>query len=324
MSVNSLQLRGYPARESAVRTAAAHAQREWRSSGPQLVRPTHDIRIRVATHALPDITLGRPEITSSTAWSASCSLFAVCLPISGQIQITTNAATARVAGRSGAVVSPGCPVAVDYLTHDCRMQTLLFEQSALESELSTMIGEPASKPVQFDFELALTAPPSPFQRALALLENEIAGSAGLVAVPAMSTLLARLVIAGLLLSQPNNYTDELTRPSALPGSRAIRRALEFIEGRPSEIYTVADIANEVGLSVRALDDGFQRYVGTPPMSYLRHVRMSRAHDDLVSADPDLTTATTIAHRWGFGHYGRFASEYRRRYGRTPSETLRAR
>jgi AraC-like DNA-binding protein len=355
MSVNSLQLRDYPARERGVRTAAAHAQRELRSSGPQspmnrwadvetksadaaetssavlsdtdgavqLVRPTHDIRLRVATHALPDITLGRQEITSSTAWSASCPLFAVCLPISGQIQITTNAATARVAGRSGAVVSPGCPVAVEYLTHDCRMQTLLFEQSALESELSTMIGGPASE-LQFDFELALTAPPSPFQRALALLENEIAESAGLVAVPAMSTRLARLVIAGLLLSQPNNYTDELTRPSALPGSRAIRRALEFIEGRPSEIDTVADIANEVGLSVRALDDGFQRYVGTPPMSYLRHVRMSRAHDDLVSADPELTTATTIAHRWGFGHYGRFASEYRRRYGRKPSETLRAR
>jgi hypothetical protein len=88
-----------------------------------------------------------------------------------------------------------------------------------------------------------------------------------------------------LFIKPNNYTDGLTRPSALPGSRAIRRALEFIEGRPSEIETVADIANEVGLSVRGLDDGFQRYVGTPPMSYLRQVRMSLAHDDLVSADP---------------------------------------
>jgi AraC-like DNA-binding protein len=52
--------------------------------------------------------------------------------------------------------------------------------------------------------------------------------------------------------------------------------------------------------------------------------MSRAHDDLVSADPDLTTATITAWRWGFGHYGQFAAEYRRRYGRKPSETLRAR
>jgi AraC-like DNA-binding protein len=355
MTVNRLQVTGYPARERGVRTAAAHAQRDWKLSWPQspvnlwaeagtksaddaepstdvlsdndgavrLVRPAHDLRMRGATHALPKLTLGRLEITTSTVWSARSPLFAVCLPISGQIQITTNAASARVGGRSGVVVSPGCPVAVEYLTDDCRMQTLLFEQSALENELSTMIGAPASEPVQFDFELVLTAPPSPFQRAMALLENEISESAGLAAVPAMSTRLARLVIAGLLLSQPNSYTDELTRPAALPGSRAIRRALEFIEG-PNQIETVADIANEVGLSVRALDDGFQRYVGTPPMSYLRQVRMSRAHDDLVSADHELTTATTIARRWGFGHYGRFAAEYRRRYGRKPSETLRAR
>jgi AraC-like DNA-binding protein len=213
---------------------------------------------------------------------------------------------------------------VEYLTDDCRLQTLLFEQSALENELSTMIGAPTSKPVHFDFELALTAPPSPFQRALALLENEIAESAGLVAVPAMSTRLTRLVIAGLLLSQHNNYTDQLTRPAAVPGSRAIRRAVEFIERRADKIETVADIANEVGLSVRALDHGFQRYVGTPPMSYLRQVRMSRAHDDLVSADPELTTASIIARRWGFGHYGRFAAQYRRRYGSKPSETLLAR
>ena len=133
------------------------------------------------------------------------------------------------------------------------MQTLLFDQSALESELSAMIGEPASKPVQFGFELALTAPPSPFQRALALLENEMAESAGLVAVPAMSTRLARLVIAGLLLSQPNNYTDELTRPSALPGSRAIRRALLACAGNRTKT------AERLGISRRQLFDKIREY-----------------------------------------------------------------
>jgi AraC-like DNA-binding protein len=131
----------------------------------------------------------------------------------------------------------------------------------------------------------LTAPPSAFQRALALLENEICESASLTAVRAMCTRLGRVVVAGLLVSQPNNYTDQLTRPAALPASRAIRRALEFIEDRPNQIETVADIASEVGLSVRALEDGFLRYVATPPMPYFRQVLMSRAHDDLVSADP---------------------------------------
>jgi AraC-like DNA-binding protein len=29
----------------------------------------------------------------------------------------------------------------------------------------------------------------------------------------------------------------------------------------------------------------------------------------------------IALRWGFGHFGRFAAEYRRRFGESPSQTL---
>jgi AraC-like DNA-binding protein len=290
----------------------------------RFARPTRELRVQITASRLSNITLGCLEISSSTVRSACYPLFAVCLPISGQIQITTNAGSAHVDGRSGVVVSPGCPVAVDYLSDDCRMQTILFEQSAFEKELSMMLGMPVARPLCFDLRLGLTGPPSPFQRALALLQNELDEPGGLATLPAMSTRLGRLVISALILSQPNTYSEELTRPAAPPGSRAIRNALELIERWPIEIETVADIANAVGLSVRALDDGFQRYVGTPPMSYLRRVRMSRAHDDLVAADPDLTTATIIARGWGFGHYGRFAAEYRRRYGRKPSEALRGR
>jgi AraC-like DNA-binding protein len=97
----------------------------------------------------------------------------------------------------------------------------------------------------------------------------------------------------------------------------------LIEERPMEIVTASDIAQAVGLSVRALDEGFRRHVGSSPMAYLREVRMARAHLELVASDPDMTTATLIACTWGFGNYGRFALAYRRRYGCTPRETLRS-
>jgi AraC-like DNA-binding protein len=42
----------------------------------------------------------------------------------------------------------------------------------------------------------------------------------------------------------------------------------------------------------------------------------------MTADPDDTTVTAVARKWGFGHYGRFAADYQRRFGRKPSETLR--
>ena len=51
--------------------------------------------------------------------------------------------------------------------------------------------------------------------------------------------------------------------------------------------------------------------------------MARAHDALLAANADTTTATAIAHEWGFLHYGRFAAEYRLLYGRPPAESLRS-
>jgi len=57
------------------------------------------------------------------------------------------------------------------------------------------------------------------------------------------------------------------------------------------------------------------------MRYLRHVRLERAHQELVQAQPGETTVTRTAGRWGFTHLGRFASEYRRAFGELPSTFL---
>jgi AraC-like DNA-binding protein len=50
--------------------------------------------------------------------------------------------------------------------------------------------------------------------------------------------------------------------------------------------------------------------------------MERAHLDLQHAQPGDTSVAALAARWGFTHLGRFAVEYRRRYGHSPSQTLR--
>ena len=45
----------------------------------------------------------------------------------------------------------------------------------------------------------------------------------------------------------------------------------------------------------------------------------RTHGLIVSAPP--TTVLDIVFRWGITHPGRFAAEYRRKYGVPPSQTL---
>ena len=48
----------------------------------------------------------------------------------------------------------------------------------------------------------------------------------------------------------------------------------------------------------------------------------RARDELLISRPEDTRVTDIAMRWGFQHLGRFCQIYKRRFGETPTATLR--
>lgn len=102
----------------------------------------------------------------------------------------------------------------------------------------------------------------------------------------------------------------------------VRTAVEMIHSRAHEPLTVSDIACAAGLSVRGLQESFQRTLDRTPMQYLREVRLRRAHDDLLRAEPGSVAVAEIAARWGFTHMGRFSGEYLRRFGEYPKQTLR--
>ena len=57
------------------------------------------------------------------------------------------------------------------------------------------------------------------------------------------------------------------------------------------------------------------------MMLLRRARLAQARADLEAPGHD-TSVTIVAHDCGFSHLGRFAQEYARRFGESPSETLR--
>lgn len=67
---------------------------------------------------------------------------------------------------------------------------------------------------------------------------------------------------------------------------------------------------------------FRRHLDTSPMTYLRQIRLRRAHRDLLTGDPTRDTVAEIAIRWGFAHTGRFSQVYRIEFGQSPSVTLR--
>lgn len=57
------------------------------------------------------------------------------------------------------------------------------------------------------------------------------------------------------------------------------------------------------------------------MLYLKEVRMRRVNEELKRLRPAETTVTTVAYHWGFTHLGHFTTDYKRRFGESPSQTL---
>jgi AraC-like DNA-binding protein len=102
----------------------------------------------------------------------------------------------------------------------------------------------------------------------------------------------------------------------------LRRAVEFIETNAGNDIALADIADAVHVSSRAVQYMFRRHLDTTPLQYVRRLRLAHAHADLLAANPLDDTVSAIATRWGFAHTGRFAVQYRQTYGHSPHETLR--
>ena len=57
------------------------------------------------------------------------------------------------------------------------------------------------------------------------------------------------------------------------------------------------------------------------MAFIKQRRLDAAYLDLLSAKPDVTSVTQIAFSYGFSHAGKFAIEYRKVFGETPSTSL---
>jgi AraC-like DNA-binding protein len=138
--------------------------------------------------------------------------------------------------------------------------------------------------------------------------------------PLVVSTASQYLAATVLNAFPNTaHTDRSTR-DAHPG--ALRRAIAFIEANAHRDIDAADIARAAHASVRAVQLAFRRHLDMTPMAYLRQVRLDSAHAELRAANPEQTTVTRVAARWGYARPSVFAARYRAVYGRTPSQTLR--
>jgi AraC-like DNA-binding protein len=102
----------------------------------------------------------------------------------------------------------------------------------------------------------------------------------------------------------------------------LRRAMAYVEANVTNDIALADIAQAVHVTPRAVQYMFRQHLETTPLQYLRRLRLHYAHQELLAGDRRRMTVTDVAARWGFAHTGRFAVLYRQTYGESPHTTLR--
>ncbi|MFI8932910.1 AraC family transcriptional regulator [Streptomyces sp. NPDC053474] len=248
----------------------------------------------------------------------------VNVPLSGHVSWRQGAAPAAAAGAGSAgVYQPVGDTVLDRWSGDCRLLAVKVDRTALEGRLERLIGRPVPSPVTFGpvFDTRRGAGRG-WARLVRTVAADLREDDGVLTHPLVAEPLQEALLNGLLLAADHRYRDRLADPVHQLRPAPVKRVTDAVQARPEHPFTTASLAAEGRVGVRWLQEAFRRYVGMSPMAYVRDVRLGRVREELLASGPGERSVSEVAHRWGFTHLGRFAEQYRARFGELPSQTLR--
>lgn len=159
---------------------------------------------------------------------------------------------------------------------------------------------------------------SSLRRFVLSLWRELNTQGSLLDTPLVARELENLLAAMLVQT---SFAEVDSRASVESTQAKLRRAEDFLMAQLASPVSLAAVAEAAGLSIRTLTRAFRERHGVGPISFLRRQRLEAARLDLLQAEPGAAPVTAVALRYGFFHLGRFAVDYRRAFGESPSDTL---
>lgn len=159
------------------------------------------------------------------------------------------------------------------------------------------------------------------RRLISFVIGELEQDASVLNDAAIRRSFDEMLLSGLL-SLPHSRSNALdagSRCEVAPG--VVKRAEEYMRAHLGEPLAVSDLLRICDCSRSALFSAFRRSRGCTPKEFLTEQRLQCARDLLLRSGAP-ASVTSIAIDCGYPHLGRFAETYRRRFGESPSETLR--
>jgi AraC-like DNA-binding protein len=236
------------------------------------------------------------------------------------VQVDTGPDSVNLRAGDCFLLPPDRPYQTAWNSVSVTVTTLGFEN--LQRDAALLADQ---ETINIDFTRPITsAAGHHWSQTIGYVERVISASPLLDSAPLARRELGWLVNSAVLACFPNSTLDAESPPYTGDTPQPLRRALEFIDEHAGEPISLNEIAAAARLSTRGVQAAFRRHLDTTPLAHLRSVRMQRAHRDLQNAEPGSgSSVAAVAARWGFTHLGRFAIEYRRRFGIYPSQTLRS-
>jgi AraC-like DNA-binding protein len=121
---------------------------------------------------------------------------------------------------------------------------------------------------------------------------------------------------------PHGPSHEGVPIKRVPFCDLVLATLDYIDRNGEEQRTIRKTAQTLGISERALQYAFRNMLGVSPSQYILALRLKNARRDLLAAKDRSAKVSTIAFDHDFNHLSRFAQQYRRLFGESPSQTLR--
>jgi len=187
----------------------------------------------------------------------------------------------------------------------------------ITERLSTLLGKPILQKVQFEPVVDLQA--SALQGIRALIDLATGSEFDLLinSGSLMPSRLREMLVDAVLETWPHNFTEALRRPSPLIAPRHVKLAVEYIQAHPDHLASGTELAQLTHVSLRALQEGFQRFMGTSIVAYQRLVRLERAFAAL--SQGAAPSVTDVALQYGFSNVGRFCQYFQSAYGISPAD-----
>ena len=250
------------------------------------------------------------------------SCYLVQVPLAGNARAYVRDECLVVESTRAAVLPPDELVDM-WFSADCRQLIVRLDRNSLETHTRSLLHSPLGQSLRFELAMDVASGAArDWHESLMSLIRLADNHEGILHHPLAVADMERALMTGLLVAQPNTYSHLLHTHTSDEVRTPTETVIALIDMHPERDYTVVGLAHMVGVSVRTLQKQFRQQVGLPPSSYLRQVRLERVREELTVMTGVDKKVSDVAARWGIYHFGRFASEYFKKYHEMPSETVR--